>query len=131
MLRGALGLWRGPALADLASAPFAASAIARLEEQKLAALEARVEADLAGGRHAELVGELQQLTAAHPVRERLHAQLMLALYRGGRQADALEAYQRARGHLAEELGLEPGAALQALQAEILGQSPALDAPCPA
>ena len=128
VLRDALALWRGPALADVAAAPFAAAAIARLEEQRLAALEARLEADLARGRHAELVGELQQLTATHPARERLHAQLMLALYRSGRQAEALEAYRRAHRYLADELGLEPGAELRSLQAEILAQAPSLDAP---
>src|SRR5215211_3782106 len=89
-LRAALELWRGPPLAELASTPFAPAEIARLEEQHLAALEVRVDADLAARRHAELVGELQQLTSRHPWRERLHAQLMLALYRSGRQADALE-----------------------------------------
>src|SRR3954449_3030644 len=89
-LREALGLWRGPPLAELASAPFAPAEIARLEEQHLAALELRVDADLATAGPSELIGELQQLTSAHPWRERLHAQLMLALYRSGRQADALE-----------------------------------------
>jgi DNA-binding SARP family transcriptional activator len=90
VLREALALWRGPALVDVAAAPFAGAEIARLEEQRLAALEKRVEADLAAGRHAEVVGELQQLAAADPLRERLHALLMLALYRSGRQADALD-----------------------------------------
>jgi predicted ATPase/DNA-binding SARP family transcriptional activator len=129
-LHEALDLWRGPALADLAAAPFAAAEIARLEEQRLAAVEMRVEADLARGRHAELVGELQKLTDAHPVRERLHAQLMLALYRSGRQAEALDAYRRAHRYLADELGLEPGAELRSLEAEILGQEPSLDLPEP-
>ena len=97
VLRKALGLWRGPALRELADLPLAAAEVARLEEQRLEALEARVEADLAFGRHAELIGELRQLTATQPLRERLHGQLMLALYRAGRQADALEAYRpRAR-----------------------------------
>ena len=114
-LREALELWRGPPLAELASAPFAPAEIARLEEQHLAALEVRVDADLAAGRHAELVGELQQLTGEHPWRERLHAQLMLALYRSGRQADALEAYRHAREVLVEQLGIEPGAELHDLQ----------------
>jgi DNA-binding SARP family transcriptional activator len=107
-LRAALELWRGPPLAELASTPFAPAEIARLEEQHLAAVEVRVEADLAAGRHAELVGELQQLTREHPWRERLHAQLMLALYRGGRQADALEAYRDAREVLVEQLGDRAG-----------------------
>ena len=126
VLREALALWRGPALVDVAAAPFAGAEIARLEEQRLAAIETRVEADLAAGHHAEVVGELQQLAAADPVRERLHALLMLALYRSGRQADALEAYARVRAHLADELGLEPSSALKVLQAEILEQSPSLD-----
>ena len=127
-LREALELWRGPPLAELASAPFAPAEIARLEEQHLAALEVRVDADLAAGRHAELVGELQQLTSEHPWRERLHAQLMLALYRSGRQADALEAYQHAREVLVEQLGIEPGAELHDLHEAILAHDPALDAP---
>ena len=127
-LREALELWRGPPLAELASAPFAPGEIARLEEQHLAALELRVEADLAAGRHAELVGELQQLTSQHPWRERLHAQLMLALYRSGRQADALEAYRHAREVLVDQLGIEPGAELHDLHEAILAHDPALDAP---
>jgi predicted ATPase/DNA-binding SARP family transcriptional activator len=127
-LREALELWRGPPLADLASAPFAPAEIARLEEQRLAALEVRVEADLAAGDHAELIGELQQLTSHHPWRERLHAQLMLALYRSGRQADALAAYRDAREVLVEQLGLEPGAELHDLHEAILVHDPALDAP---
>ena len=107
-LRAALELWRGPPLAEVASAPFAPPEITRLEEQRLAALELRVEADLAAGRHAELVAELQQLTSEHPWRERLHAQLMLALYRDGRQADALEAYRHAREKLSERAGDRAG-----------------------
>src|SRR3954447_11049591 len=126
-LRAALELWRGPPLAELASAPFAPAEIARLEEQHLAALELRVEADLAAGDHAELIGELQQLTTQHPWRERLHAQRMLALYRSGRQADALEAYRHAREVLVEQLGLEPGAELHNLHEAILAHDPALDA----
>ena len=127
-LREALELWRGPPLAELAAMPFAPAEIARLEEQRLAALEVRVEADLAAGRHAELVGELQRLTREHPWRERLHAQLMLALYRSGRQADALEAYRHAREVLVEELGIEPGAELHDLHEAILAQDPRLAAP---
>lgn len=126
LLRDALALWRGPALADLAFEPFAQTEIARLEEQRLAALEARVEADLAAGQHAALVGELQQLVTANPTRERLTVQLMLSLYRCGRQAEALDAYGRIRAHQARELGLEPGPTLKALQAQILEQSPALE-----
>jgi len=127
-LREALGLWRGPPLAELAATPFAPAEIARLEEQHLAALELRVEADLVVGRHAELIGELQQLTSAHPWRERLHAQLMLALYRSGRQADALEAYRHAREVLVEQLGIEPGVELHDLHEAILAHAPAIDAP---
>jgi predicted ATPase/DNA-binding SARP family transcriptional activator len=127
-LREALELWRGPPLAELASMPFAPDEVARLEEQQLATVELRVDADLAAGRHAELVGELQQLTSRHPWRERLHGQLMLALYRSGRQADALEAYRHAREVLVEQLGIEPGSELHDVQQAILTQDPALDAP---
>jgi predicted ATPase/DNA-binding SARP family transcriptional activator len=127
-LREALELWRGPPLAELAATPFAPAEIARLEEQRLAALEVRVEADLAAGRHGELVGELGQLTREHPWRERLHAHLMLALYRSGRQADALEAYRHAREVLVEQLGIEPGAELHDLHEAILAHDPSLDAP---
>jgi predicted ATPase/DNA-binding SARP family transcriptional activator len=127
-LRRALELWRGPPIAELASTPFAPAEIARLEEQHHAAVEVRVDADLAAGRHAELIGELQQLTSQHPWRERLHAQRMLALYRSGRQADALEAYRHARAVLVEQLGIEPGAELHDLHEAILAHDPALDAP---
>jgi predicted ATPase/DNA-binding SARP family transcriptional activator len=127
-LREALALWRGPPLADLASAPFAPAEIARLEEQHLAALEVRVDAELAAGRHSELIGELQQLTTQRPWRERLHAQRMLALYRSGRQADALEAYRHAREVLVEQLGIEPGAELHDLHEAILAHDPGIDAP---
>src|SRR3954447_10906176 len=125
LLREALELWRGPPLAGVEVEPFAAAEIARLDEQRLAALEARVEADLAAGRHAELVAELQRLVAEHPPRERLHGHLMLALNRAGRQAEALEAYRHARELLVEELGIEPGAELGQLHRAILGQEPAL------
>lgn len=124
-LRQALALWRGPALADFAYEPFAQGEAARLEEERLAALEDRIDADLALGRHAELVGELDALVREHPLRERLHAQLMLALYRSGRQADALERYQRARRERIDELGIEPGRELQELERAILAQDPAL------
>ncbi len=107
---------------------FALPEIRRLEELRLEAIEARVDADLELGRHGALIGTLEGLAAEHPTRERTAAQLMIALYRCGRQAEALDAYRRTRTHLCDELGLEPGPALQALQAEILGQSPALDAP---
>jgi DNA-binding SARP family transcriptional activator len=122
----ALTLWRGQPLADLAYEPFAQTDIARLEELRLAALEERIEADLATGRHRELVGELEALVAEHPLRERLRGQLMLALYRSGRQAEALEVYQVARRTLVEELGLEPSAALQRLEKAILQQDRSLD-----
>ena len=124
-LREALGLWRGPALADLAFEPFAQAETARLEELRLAALERRIDLDLEDGRDAALVGELEGLIAEHPLRERLRGQLMLALYRRGRQAEALAAYQAARGTLVESLGIEPGPALQALERAILRQDPSL------
>jgi DNA-binding SARP family transcriptional activator len=130
-LRAALDLWRGPALSEFAFAPFAQSEVARLEEDRLAALEARVEADLRCGHHAEIAAELSQLAERHPTRERLAAHLMLALYRCGRHADALDAYQRARRHLGEELGLDPGAELRTLQQQILEQAPELDLAEPA
>jgi DNA-binding SARP family transcriptional activator len=125
ILREALELWRGPALADLADEPFARSAVGRLEELRLAALERRLDADLALGRAADVVPELEELVAANPLRERLIEQLMLALYRAGRQADALAAYRAQRERLAEELGLEPGPALRRLEAAILQQDPGL------
>ena len=128
ILREALALWRGPPLADLAFEPFAQTEIARLEEQRLSALEARVEADLAAGRHAALVGELQQLVAMHPTRERLAGQLMLALYRCGRQTDALEAYREARRGLVDEVGVEPGPELRRLHEAILRQDASLEPP---
>lgn len=127
-LRQALALWRGPALADLAYESFAQAEIARLEELRLAALDQRIDADLATGRHAELVGELEALVAQHPLRERLRCQLMLALYRSGRQAEALDAYRSARRELSEELGLEPSEELKRLEQAILRQDPALDLP---
>jgi DNA-binding SARP family transcriptional activator len=131
VLQAGLALWRGPPLADLASEPFAQGEIARLEELHLAALEERIEADLALGRHGELVPELEALVRANPLRERLRAQLMLALYRSGRQAEALETYRRARMTLVEEVGLEPGRRLQELECAILSQDPTLDLPAPA
>src|SRR4051812_6119923 len=119
LLRAALALWRGPALAEVAFEDFAQSEIRRLEELRVSALEARLEADLAAGRHVELVGELEELGGEQPLRERLHAQRMLALYRCGRQAEALAAFQQARGVLVAELGLEPGPELRGLHAAIL------------
>jgi predicted ATPase/DNA-binding SARP family transcriptional activator len=126
LLREALALWRGPALGELAREPFAQAEIARLEEQRLAALETRIQADMALGRHAMLIGELRRLVAAHRTRECLAAQLMLALYRCGRQTDALEVYARTRAYLSDELGLEPGPALKSLQRDILEQAHSLD-----
>lgn len=126
-LREALAVWRGPALSDLAYEPFAQTEIARLEELRLSAWEERIEADLALGRHAELVPELESLVARHPLRERLHGQLMRALYGSGRQAEALEAYRAARRTLRDGLGLEPTPALQRLERSILEQDPALEA----
>jgi DNA-binding SARP family transcriptional activator len=125
-LRDALSLWRGPALADFAYESFAQAAIARLEEIRLAAVELRIDADLALGRHDELVVELEALVAEHPLRERLRRYLMTALYRSGRQAEALDAYQNARRALVDELGIEPSPALQELEKAILRQDPSLD-----
>ena len=125
-LREALTLWRGFPLSDFAYEGFAQDEIARLDELHTAGLEDRIEADLALGRHAELVPELEALVARHPVRERLRAQLMLALYRSGRQAEALSSYRDARRTLLDELGIEPGRALQELERAILAQDAALD-----
>ena len=132
-LAEALAVWRGPALADFAYDSWAQSNVARLEEERLACFEERIEADLACGRDSDLVGELEALVAEHPLRERLRAQLMLALYRGGRQAEALDAYQQARSTLVDELGIEPGPELQELNRRILTQevSPAAPAAQPA
>ena len=127
-LREALALWRGPALADFTFEPFARAPIGRLEELRLLALERRIEADGALGRHAELVPELESLIAEHPLREGLRAQLMVALYRSARQAEALEAYQAARRALVDELGIEPGPALQELESAVLRQDPSLELP---
>jgi DNA-binding SARP family transcriptional activator len=124
-LHEALGLWRGPALADLAFERFAQAEAGRLEELRLAALERRIELDLASGRDAELVGELERLISDHPFRERLRRQLMLALFRAGRQADALAAYQTARQTFVESLGIEPSPPLQELERAILRQVPSL------
>ncbi|HET7875315.1 MAG TPA: BTAD domain-containing putative transcriptional regulator [Methylomirabilota bacterium] len=121
----AMALWRGPPLADFAYEDFAQAEIGRLEEARLAAQEDLIESQLAEGHHAELVGELEQMVAANPLRERLRAQLMLALYRSGRQADALALYRRGRSLLEEELGLDPSPALRQLEQAILTQDPAL------
>ena len=122
----ALDLWRGPVLADLSDYAFVQAEAARLEELRLAAWEGRIEADLALGRHDALTAELEQLVGDHPLRERLHGQLMLALYRCGRQADALAAYRRVRDLLAAELGIDPGEPLRRLHASVLAHDPALD-----
>jgi DNA-binding SARP family transcriptional activator len=130
-LREALSLWRGPALAEFGYESFAQAAIGRLEEIRLAALELRIDADLALGRHHELVGELEALVAEHPLRERLRRSLMTALYRSGRQAEALEAYHAARRVFVHELGIDPSPALQELERAILRHDPALDVEVPA
>jgi DNA-binding SARP family transcriptional activator len=127
-LREALALWRGAPLADLLFEPFAAREAARLEELRTSALEDLVEARLALGAGPDLVPELERLISEHPFRERLRRQLMLALYRSGRQADALEAYQETRRLLVDELGIEPGAQLRELEGAILRQDDALGAP---
>jgi predicted ATPase/DNA-binding SARP family transcriptional activator len=132
MLGNALDLWRGAALSDVSYEDWAQLEIRRLEELRLDAVQARVEAQLRLNRSDAVLGELEALVAKHPEREQLVSQLMLALYRCGRQADALEVFQRTRNRLVEELGLEPGPALSAVQRKILAQDPALlpDAPAP-
>jgi class 3 adenylate cyclase/DNA-binding SARP family transcriptional activator/tetratricopeptide (TPR) repeat protein len=124
--RRALALWRGPALADVADLPFARAEAGRLEEARLSALEERIDADLACGRHGELVGELAGLTRDHPVRERFWAQRMTALYRAGRQTEALRAYQDLRRYLGDELGIDPAEDLRRLESAILRHDPDLD-----
>ncbi|MFD1542007.1 BTAD domain-containing putative transcriptional regulator [Nonomuraea guangzhouensis] len=119
VLGRALGLWRGPALADVRDAPFASAQVTRLEELRLDVTEERIEAELALGRHRELVPELQSLVAAHPVRERLRGQLMRALYGSGRQSEALAAFEAARSVLAEELGVDPSPELAAVHLAVL------------
>src|SRR6266536_3014702 len=127
-LREALDLWRGPPLMDFAAEAFAAANATRLEELRLGALEDRIEAELGLGEHARLVGELEVLAAEHPLRERLQALLMRALYGAGRQADALAAYQRVRRALAEGAGLDPGVELRRVEKAILAQDPSLSTP---
>lgn len=126
LLGQALGLWRGPPLADLTYESFARTPIERLEEIRLAALEQHIEAELALGHHGRLIGELQELVSEHPMREQFRSQLMLALYRAGRQAEALETYRRTREALNEGFGLEPSPTLQNLERRILMQDPALE-----
>lgn len=130
LLREAERLWRGPPLADLAYDAFAQTAIAQLEELRLGLLEERIDSELSLGRAAELLGELEALVREHPLRERLRGQLMLALYRAGRQADALHAYQDVRRALLDELGIEPGPALQRLHGAILRQERTLEPAVP-
>jgi len=127
LLARALELWRGDALSDVAAEGFVRDEAARLDDLRLACLESRLDADLQLGRHDGVLAELEQLVSAHPLRERLRGQLMLALYRAGRQADALEVYRAGRAVLVEELGLEPGKPLRELERRILEQDPALDA----
>lgn len=127
LLREALALWRGPPLVDIALPDFVQAETRRFEELRLAALLDRIDGDLAAGRGGELVPELEALVAANPLQERSRGQLMLALYRAGRQADALAAYRETRAFLREELGLEPSKALQQLERAILTQDAALDA----
>ena len=129
-LEQALALWRGSPLADFTYEPFAQGAIAQLEELRVNCREELVEAQLALGHHAEVVRELETLIADHPLRERPRGQLMLALYRCGRQAEALDAYQQARHILVEKLAIEPNADLRALEQAILQQDPSLAAPSP-
>src|SRR2546421_1909665 len=128
LLRKALDLWRGPTLAGLLLESHGRDEIAQLDELRLTAVMDRIDCDLALGRHEQVLGELQVLVGEHRLRERLRAQQMLALYRAGRQAEALEAYQQAREVLVEELGIEPSPALQRLQKGILAQDPALELP---
>jgi DNA-binding SARP family transcriptional activator len=125
-LRQALALWRGTPLAEFAAEPFAAAETGRLEELGLRARETRIDAELALGRHADVVGELERLVAEHPLRERLYGRLMLALYRSGRQAEALTVYRNGRAFLVDQLGIEPSKALHDLEGAILRQDPALD-----
>jgi DNA-binding SARP family transcriptional activator len=124
-LEEALALWRGPALGDLAYEQFAQGPIARLEELRLAAIERRLEAELALGRHSEVIAELRELTLAHPLRERFRELLMRALYSSGRQVEALEVYRATRAELVSAYGVEPGAALRELEQAILQQDPEL------
>lgn len=127
-LSEALALWRGQPLADFGDEPFAQAEIARLEKLRAEVVEDRIEADLALGRHARVVTELEAVVASQPLRERPYQQLMIALYRCGRQADALAVYRTARRILAEELGIDPGQALQRLERAILQQDPSLELP---
>lgn len=128
LLQDALSMWRGPALVDCLDVPAARAEATRLEELRQAAFEARVEADLALGRHADVLADLQAMVDEHPFHEALRGQLMIALYRSGRQAEALSVYQDGRRRFADEFGLDPGPELQQLEAAILRQDESLDAP---
>jgi DNA-binding SARP family transcriptional activator len=128
LLKRALGLWRGPPLADFTFEQFAQAEIRRLEELRLVAVEERIDADLQLGRQGDVVGELEALIAEHPLRENFRRQLMVALYRSGRQAEALEAYHDARSRFVDELGIEPGPELKRVQAEILRHEAGLATP---
>jgi YVTN family beta-propeller protein len=128
LLRAALALWHGPALTDVADAPFARAAAKRLADQHLLALQRRIDADLTLGQAQDLVPELEALVASHPYHEPFHRQLMVALYRSGRQSEALDAYRRARGLLVDELGIEPGPDLRRTEQAILRQDPELEQP---
>src|SRR6476661_3252656 len=128
LLQQALAFWRGPTLAGLVLESFGRDEAAQLDELRLTVLMDRIDCDLAEGRHEDVLGELQVLVREHPLRERLRAQQMLALYRADRQADALDAYQQARHDLMDELGIEPSEALQRLQQAILRHDPTLEVP---
>lgn len=130
LYRDALALWRGPVLAGLTTAPGASQLFQGIEDLRLVAIEERIEADLSAGRHNAVLGELADLVARHPLRERLAGHFMLALYRCGRTAEALDAYRRTRTHLAAELGVDPGPELNALQVAILHRDPVLTGPPP-
>jgi DNA-binding SARP family transcriptional activator/tetratricopeptide (TPR) repeat protein len=125
-LSQALALWRGETLADLPLDPFTLPGVARLEELRVSATEDRIDAELALGHHAEVVGDLRRLSSDYPLRERVTQQLMLALYRSGRQAEALSAFETARSRLVSDLGIDPGSALQALERAVLQHDPLLD-----
>ncbi|MFC9297025.1 BTAD domain-containing putative transcriptional regulator [Streptomyces sp. NPDC057011] len=125
-LRAALDLWRGPALVDVRVGPILDIEVMRLEESRLVTVERRIDADLRLGRHSELIAELTELTARHPQHEGLHSQVMVALYRSGRQATALDVYRRLRARLIEDLGVEPSPQLQRLHQAMLAVDPQLD-----
>ncbi|MFJ3235641.1 BTAD domain-containing putative transcriptional regulator [Streptomyces sp. NPDC086787] len=124
--RTALNLWRGPALVDVRVGPILDIEVRRLQESRLVTVERRIDAELRLGRHAELIAELTELTARHPQHEGLHSQVMVALYRSGRQASALEVYRRLRMRLIDELGVEPSPQLQRLHQAMLAVDPQLD-----